>query len=237
MECNIFMTNHLLATKQYRNAPRSKFMNLLGKCNHLCVLLMGLLIICGLSSCSKDNSDTEEKGSERNVVVDNNGVASGGHSFTRIDDKNFNIDDIKYTVVDSILEVTGYDATFFKGEAHIISSLNYHERLLYVRSIGANAFKSCDVLTKIYIPQNITAIKASAFKNCKGLNLLSIKGEGLTSIGYSAFEGCENLGSLTIPNSVVGIGNNSFSGCTGLTTVTIPNSVTSIGSNAFENCI
>ena len=51
----------------------------------------------------------------------------------------------------------------------------------------------------------------------------------VTSIGGSAFRDCIGLTSVTIPNSVTSIGNYAFSGCSGLTSVTIPNSVTSIG--------
>ena len=195
-----------------------------------------LLLVCCLSSCSKDEDENTDAGSEIDVVVDNNGVANGGHSFTRVDDKTFIIDDIKYTIVDSVLEVTGYDETFFKGEAKFISSLYYHETLLPVKSIGANAFNSCDLLTTIYIPLNITSIKRDAFKDCKELKTISISGDGITSIGNSAFSGCVRLTSFPLPKSVKSIGGNAFAGCSNLTAITVPNSVISIGSKAFEDC-
>ena len=204
---------------------------------YLCIFMIGLqLTALSLSSCSKDENDTIENSSELNVVVDNNGVANGGHSFTRIDDKNFYIDDIKYTVVDGALEVTGYDETFFKGEAKIVSSLKFHETLLEVKAVGENAFGSCDVLTKVFIPQSVTSIKSSAFKNCEELTSISFRGEGLTSIGYSSFNGCVSLSSVALPNSLTDIGSNAFSGCSNIATISIPDSVSYIGDRAFSDC-
>jgi len=200
------------------------------------MLMACLLIACYVCSCSKDNDDTTDSGSDLNIVIDSNGNANGGHSFTRIDDKNFYIDDIKYTVVDNVLEVTGYDETFFKGEAKIISSLYYHETLLNVKSIGKNAFSSCEALATLSIPQSVTSIKESAFRNCKQLKSISIKGEGLNTIDDSAFSGCVSITSFTIPNSVVSVGSLSFGGCSGLASVIIGKNVTSISKDSFRGC-
>lgn len=238
MKANNSPTNSWSITERGKDIHELNHMGFTWKCHHMCIMVMGMLIAtCCLSSCSKDSDDDPaENGSELNVVVDNNGVANGGHSFTRIDDKNFIIDDIKYTIVDSVLEVTGYDETFFKGEARIISSLNYHETLLKVKSIGANAFNSCVLLTTIYIPHNITSIGSSAFKDCKELKIISISGDGLISIGSSAFYGCESLTSFPLPNSVASIGSNTFTGCSNLKTIVVPSSVITIGSKAFADC-
>ena len=58
----------------------------------------------------------------------------------------------------------------------------------------------------------------------------------ITSIGGSAFRDCTGLTSITIPNSVTFIGDYAFDGCSGLTSITIPNSVTSIGRSTFYGC-
>lgn len=237
MNDNNSPTKSWFTTKQNKLFHGLNHMGITGKCYNTFIMVIGMIIAsCSISSCSKDDDDPTEKGSELNVVVDNNGVANGDHSFTRIDDKNFIIDDIKYTVVDSVLEVTGYDETFFKGEAKIINSLNYHGTQLDVRCIGVNAFNACKTLTAIFIPQNVTTIKESAFKNCDALKTITIISEGLTSIGDFAFYGCSSINSFTIPNSVVTIGKRSFGECGGLTAVTISNSLTSLAQEAFVGC-
>ena len=60
--------------------------------------------------------------------------------------------------------------------------------------------------------------------------------DGVTSIGKSAFKDCRNLTNITIPNSVTSIGDEAFRGCESLKRITIPDSVTSIGKSAFSEC-
>ena len=81
----------------------------------------------------------------------------------------------------------------------------------------------------------MTSIGVRAFKDCNGLTSITIP-NSVTSIGKWAFSGCSNLTSITIPNFVTGIGEGLFEGCFGLTSIAIPNSVTSIGDAAFKDC-
>ena len=104
-----------------------------------------------------------------------------------------------------------------------------------VTSIGSSAFRNCSSLTSVTIPNSVTSIGSSAFRNCSSLTSVTIP-NSVTSIGEWAFYGCSGLTSVTIPNSVTSIGESVFEDCSGLTSVTIPNSVTSIGNYAFYNC-
>ncbi|WP_445709918.1 leucine-rich repeat domain-containing protein [Flavobacterium sp.] len=104
-----------------------------------------------------------------------------------------------------------------------------------VTSIGVDAFKNCNGLTSVTIPNSLTSISQNSFRNCNGLTSVTIP-NSVTSIGTSAFFGCNGLTSLTIGNSVTIIGLYAFRDCSLLTSVTIPNSVTSIGSYAFYQC-
>lgn len=78
-------------------------------------------------------------------------------------------------------------------------------------------------------------IETSTNKLLLGCNKTIIP-NSVTAINNSAFRNCSGLTSITIPNSVTSIGWRAFQQCTGLTSVTIGNSVTSIGSAAFAEC-
>ena len=133
-----------------------------------------------------------------------------------------------------------------------------------VKTIPSNAFKNCNSITTITLPDSVTSIGDYAFYGCSSLiefsgkyasedgrcliidgTLHSFAPAGLTnytipnsvtSIGSYAFYGCSSLTSITIPDSVTSIGWYAFADCSSLTSVTIPDSVTSIGGYAFYNC-
>ena len=104
-----------------------------------------------------------------------------------------------------------------------------------VTSIGEYAFRDCNGLTSITIPDSVTSIGDNAFYYCRGLTSVELP-NSVTSIGNRAFYICDSLTSVTIPNSVTSIGGDAFYGCNSLTSVTIPNSVTSIKGGVFGYC-
>ncbi len=130
------------------------------------------------------------------------------------------------------------------------------------RSIGEKAFRGCENLTSITIPDSVTSIGSMAFADCSSLTSFTIP-DGVTSIGFMAFSGCNSLiqtengvdyvgtwaidfdtslTSMTIRPGTTGIGKSAFYQYGDeyddyyLTSVTIPNSVAHIGENAFNNC-
>ena len=124
------------------------------------------------------------------------------------------VDDIYYNLVDKgkVAEVvSGYN--LYKGDIIIPSSITVDEEIYTVIKIQDEAFKDCNRLSSVSIPNTVT------------------------SIGYSAFSGCKYLSSITIPNSVTTIGNLAFSNCMVLISIKIPESVASIGYGAFSGCI
>jgi hypothetical protein len=101
-------------------------------------------------------------------------------------------------------------------------------------TIPEEAFKNCETLVGIIIPNSITSIEDDAFR---GTSLTSVTiPNSVNSIGWQAFRGCTSLTSVTIPNSVTSIEDGAFQGCTSLTSVTISNGVTSIEDDTFRGC-
>lgn len=134
-----------------------------------------------------------------------------------------------------------------------------------VISIGNSAFYNCSGFASIVIPENVISIGNSAFGRCSHLSSITLP-ESISSIGAAVFWGCESLssfsgkyasadglflikqnciiavalgvinGSVTIPESVIGIGESVFRDCTSLTSIIIPELVVSIGDSAFYGC-
>lgn len=129
---------------------------------------------------------------------------------------------------------------------------------LPVTTIGNNAFRSCDILSSIAIPDSVSTIGSRAFQFCDSLTSMVLP-DGISSIASYTFYGCTRLASVTIPNSVISIGSRAFQECallpsivipdgvleiasyvfyrcTSLIDITIPDSVTTIGEQAFQEC-
>ena len=198
----------------------------------LSVFVLAFLAIV-LNSC-KGNTKKVDK-NELSVTIDANGKAIGEHRFTKIDNSNFYIDDIKYTAQNGDLVVSGYDEGFFKGDAKLVTQLNYDGREMKVLAIDADAFRDCKVLTSIVIPSGVTSIGDNAFSGCIKLESVSIP-NSVTKIGDNAFFFCPQIVSITIPDGVTTIGKSAFYCCNALTYLTISKNVTSIGGSAFYGC-
>lgn len=102
-----------------------------------------------------------------------------------------------------------------------------------IKSIGVSAFYGCTALYQISLPESITLIDSSAFRNT-GLEEITIP-SNIRTINYYSFAGCK-FNSLIIPDSVTTIEEGAFSGCHVLKQIHIPDSVTTIGISAFANC-
>ena len=131
------------------------------------------------------NEDPEER--DIHVIVRDDGTTSNGSIFSAIDDKNFYIDYIKYTVTEGHLIVSGYDRAGFKGVAKIISKLTYKGNTYEVLSIGSDAFDSCYILTSITIPNSVTSIGYWAFYNCSSLTNVYCYAENVPRTSSSTF--------------------------------------------------
>ncbi len=128
--------------------------------------------------------------------------------------------------------------------------------------IASFAFKDCNNLTTVSIPESVTYIDDYTFYGCENLQyneygnalywgtkdnpyvvLAKAKSIDITSceidsgckiIFDCAFLGCDKLTSISIPNSVINIGERAFQSCNHLESVAIPNSVIRIGKYALH---
>ena len=117
-------------------------------------------------------------------------------------------------------------------------------------------YPSANTQTKYTIPNSVTSIGASAFRNCNCLTSIIIP-NSVTTIEYGVFYGCSGLTSVIIPNSVTTIGEGAFQGCSSLpvidnlryadtylietidrtlSTYTIKEGTKWIGTSAFDGC-
>ncbi|MDY4587709.1 MAG: leucine-rich repeat domain-containing protein [Oscillospiraceae bacterium] len=103
-----------------------------------------------------------------------------------------------------------------------------------VTDIGVSAFKDCTKLASIIVPNSVTVICDSAFENCISLKKVTIP-NSVTVIGWYCFKGCTNLTSVNIPSSITNIGSSAFYGCTSLKSIKIPDT-TDWEPDAFSEC-
>ena len=127
-----------------------------------------------LTACGEDDSEGESQIVDTTVVVKDDGTTSNGSIFSSIDDKNFYLDYIKYSVEEGHLTVSGYDKLGFKGVANIVSKVTYKGNTYEVLSIqgytydryNPGAFRECKILTSVNIPNSVTTIGKYAFREC-----------------------------------------------------------------------
>lgn len=162
--------------------------------------------------------------------------------------------DLKYTVY-SDHAVLSYCNRNAEGEIIISKTVNN----VPVTQIAYLAFRDCNKISSITIPDGVISIGNSAFENCKKLSSIIIP-ESVTDIGYNVFtntlflmklqednplvvinniliEGKECSGDIEIPNNVKIIGNQAFYNCDKITSITIPDGVIRVGNSAFRNCV
>ena len=99
-----------------------------------------------------------------------------------------------------------------------------------------NSFYYCDELTEVIISEGDVPLKLrGSFNSCSNLKTINIP-DRVTEIGYSAFKDCENLSfdNLIIGGKVKSIGENAFANCTSIKSITLPDTIDVVGTGAFE---
>lgn len=102
-------------------------------------------------------------------------------------------------------------------------------------SIGCCAFRECDALLSVYIPEGVTKLEYRAFRDCDNLSAVYLP-EGMTTFVGDAFQNCPNLTHIVLPSTMTSLGTYSFASCKSLRSIVIPEKITSLGTALFADC-
>ncbi|MCM1071621.1 MAG: leucine-rich repeat domain-containing protein [[Clostridium] fimetarium] len=179
--------------------------------------LMALFAVLS-TGCSNDEPDNPSSSADNNsVTIKGDGSATGGAVYSKIDDTTFFLDYVKYRIVDSHLEIIGYDKVELPAEPRLYSEVKIDGTVYKTREIASGAFYDAKC-TKITLPAGICNMKGSY------------------SDYFGCFEYCDFLESVVLPASLETIGKYCFSGCSKLSKVVFLGPCPrSYWSNSFTN--
>lgn len=104
-----------------------------------------------------------------------------------------------------------------------------------VTNIYKDAFKYCENISSVVIPEGVKNIGGSAFYGCSRLKSIKLP-DSLESISSGAFCGCRNLESIHIPPNVTYIGGRTFEHCSSLKEIVLSDLLTAINISTFYHC-
>ena len=116
-----------------------------------------------------------------------------------------------------------------------ITSFEELEYFTGLRSVADSAFKCCNNLNNIKLPECVKVIGAHAFQDCFKLSLTSLP-ETLTEIGKWAFQRCANLAFTSLPSGLTSIEEGVFERCQKIVPDELPSGLTRVGPWAFSEC-
>ena len=105
-----------------------------------------------------------------------------------------------------------------------------------ITAIGLYAFKDCTELTQISVSGNLSRILDSAFENCKSLKAIDLSATQTSTLYQNAFKNCTNLKEIKLPDSLSTIETGAFNNCSSLLEIHLPKDLLEIREAAFTNC-
>lgn len=131
-------------------------------------------------------------------------------------------------------EVTFDKGSDYSGIITIPGTVEYQGQTYKVTAIGKDAFRNCQNIIMVKIPNNVRTIKESAFENCQRMKLVELP-PSIMQIQKRAFANCSGLTQVTFGNYLANIGELAFENCRFLAYITF-NSQVKIAQKAFNGC-
>ena len=160
-------------------------------------------------------------------------------TITRIDDDGgWNVDFClrAFLSTDAIPDFTSTIYTYYgiDGERapKDVTELNFHPS---VRIIKKSAFKYCEFLVRVTIPDSVTRIEQQGFAACHSLRFLRLS-INLESIGVAAFYNCYSLEAVFLPPTVTLVSYEVVSNCESLRFCILPDPIEHLGRHVFLGC-
>lgn len=104
-----------------------------------------------------------------------------------------------------------------------------------VTELGSSVFKECKNLETVEMSKNISVMGGECFKDCKSLTAIILP-DTLTEVRGETFMGCSSLKEVILPKNIIEIKGNTFENCSSLESIEIPSGVTRIAAHAFYGC-
>lgn len=176
-----------------------------------------------------------------NGFVDCDLIAGNWHGSLNFDVKIGNLDDtvditelnFSYIENDNTMMITKYlgdDANIKIAPTYTIDNVTYN-----VVGINSYAFANNTNVKSISIPDSVTYIGNSCFRDCISLTNIDLP-SNLSYMGESLFRNCTSLKTINELPNYDELPNFSFYGCTSLENVVLNQNMTKIGQYAFYNC-
>ena len=178
---------------------------------------------------------------------------------------DFEVDGIYYNITKNSkgrmeVEVTYKDKNYnsYSGDVVVPDNVAYEGNNYKVVAIGNSAFKNCQDLTGVDLPEGVKKVKGNAFNKCSNLRKLkanvSIIGGGISiiddpttlsqltfvgegKVSEDSYKNYENLVILKFGDGITEIGEDAFKRCKSLVSVSFGAKLRSIGEDAFSKCI
>ena len=125
--------------------------------------------------------------------------------------------------------------TTYAGEVTIPETFAVEGKTYRVTSVDEMAFANNTTLTKLTLPESITAFGKGAFTNCSALTDINILST-IQDIPSACFAQCKKMAAFTMPEQVKTIGNLAFANCANANKIELNEGITTIGERAFLGC-